>query len=94
VKANVPHLKSKYRFVIFVFLKLAPREKAAFSYSAKLKERFQHHPQLQRIRRYGHVQLLYFYKSVIYVSNLETSLRLSLIVEDVILAFNGLFWVF
>ncbi|KAL9961477.1 hypothetical protein ACROYT_G030423 [Oculina patagonica] len=34
---------------------LAPREKAAFSYNAKLKERFQHHPQLKRIKRHRHV---------------------------------------
>lgn len=34
---------------------LAPREKAAFSYNAKLKERFKHHPQLKRIKRHRHV---------------------------------------
>ncbi|CAH3188898.1 unnamed protein product, partial [Porites lobata] len=34
---------------------LAPREKAAFNYNAKLKERFQHHPQLKRIKRHRHV---------------------------------------
>lgn len=34
---------------------LAPREKAAFNYNAKLKERFKHHPQLKRIKRHRHV---------------------------------------
>lgn len=34
---------------------LAPREKAAFSYNTKLKERFKHHPQLKRIKRHRHV---------------------------------------
>lgn len=34
---------------------LAPRQKAAFSYNEKLKERFQHHPQLRRIKRHRHV---------------------------------------
>ncbi|EDO42857.1 predicted protein [Nematostella vectensis] len=34
---------------------LAPRERAAFTYSARLRERFKFHPQISRIRRHRHV---------------------------------------
>ncbi|KAK2161137.1 hypothetical protein NP493_1602g00015 [Ridgeia piscesae] len=34
---------------------LRPREREAFNYSAKLKEKFQHHPQVRRIARHRHV---------------------------------------
>lgn len=34
---------------------LLPREKAAFNYSEKLKEKFQHHPQIRRIARHRHL---------------------------------------
>ncbi|XP_029447716.1 DDB1- and CUL4-associated factor 13 [Rhinatrema bivittatum] len=34
---------------------LAPREKAALNYSQKLKEKFQHHPQIKRIARHRHL---------------------------------------
>ncbi|XP_031548836.1 DDB1- and CUL4-associated factor 13-like [Actinia tenebrosa] len=34
---------------------LAPREKEAFAYSARLKERFKHHPRIRRIQRHRHV---------------------------------------
>jgi len=36
-------------------LQLRPREREAFNYSAKLKEKFQHHPQVRRIARHRHV---------------------------------------
>uniref|UniRef100_A0A674B3A4 DDB1- and CUL4-associated factor 13 n=1 Tax=Salmo trutta TaxID=8032 RepID=A0A674B3A4_SALTR len=34
---------------------LAPREKSAVNYSQKLKEKFQHHPQIRRISRHRHL---------------------------------------
>ncbi|XP_051792050.1 DDB1- and CUL4-associated factor 13 [Erpetoichthys calabaricus] len=34
---------------------LTPREKAAFNYNQKLKEKFQHHPQIRRITRHRHL---------------------------------------
>lgn len=34
---------------------LTSREEAAFNYNSKLKERFQHHPQIRRINRHRHV---------------------------------------
>ncbi|CAB1334194.1 unnamed protein product [Coregonus sp. 'balchen'] len=34
---------------------LAPREKAAVNYSQKLKDKFQHHPQIRRISRHRHL---------------------------------------
>ncbi|MBN3314710.1 DCA13 factor, partial [Atractosteus spatula] len=34
---------------------LAPREKAALNYNQKLKEKFQHHPKIQRIARHRHL---------------------------------------
>lgn len=34
---------------------LAPREKAAMNYNQKLKEKFQHHPQIKRIARHRHL---------------------------------------
>ena len=34
---------------------LKPREKTAFDYSEKLKEKFSHHPQVKRISRHRHV---------------------------------------
>uniref|UniRef100_A0AAY5KYC1 DDB1- and CUL4-associated factor 13 n=1 Tax=Esox lucius TaxID=8010 RepID=A0AAY5KYC1_ESOLU len=34
---------------------LAPREKAAVNYNQKLKEKFQHHPQIRRIARHRHL---------------------------------------
>ena len=38
-----------------IFLQLKPREKSAFNYSEKLKEKFAHHPQVKRISRHRHV---------------------------------------
>ncbi|XP_078665363.1 DDB1- and CUL4-associated factor 13-like isoform X2 [Branchiostoma floridae x Branchiostoma belcheri] len=35
--------------------KLTPREESALTYSDKLKEKFQHHPQVRRIARHRHV---------------------------------------
>ncbi|XP_078585308.1 DDB1- and CUL4-associated factor 13-like [Branchiostoma floridae x Branchiostoma japonicum] len=35
--------------------KLTPREESALSYNDKLKEKFQHHPQVKRIARHRHV---------------------------------------
>ncbi|XP_041104629.1 DDB1- and CUL4-associated factor 13 [Polyodon spathula] len=34
---------------------ITPREKAALNYSEKLKEKFQHHPQIKRIARHRHL---------------------------------------
>ncbi|CAH2285734.1 DDB1- and CUL4-associated factor 13 [Pelobates cultripes] len=34
---------------------LAPRERAALNYNQKLKEKFQHHPQIKRIARHRHL---------------------------------------
>lgn len=39
----------------FFFTQLSPREKQAIHYSQKLKEKFQHHPQIKRIARHRHL---------------------------------------
>uniref|UniRef100_A0A671VVB3 DDB1- and CUL4-associated factor 13 n=1 Tax=Sparus aurata TaxID=8175 RepID=A0A671VVB3_SPAAU len=42
---------------------LAPREKQASNYSQKLKEKFQHHPQIRRIARHRHLPKNIFHES-------------------------------
>ncbi|XP_064597203.1 DDB1- and CUL4-associated factor 13-like [Liolophura sinensis] len=39
---------------------LRPREKSAFNYNEKLKEKFQHHPKFRRIARHRHVPKLIY----------------------------------
>ena len=41
--------------LIHPLLQLRPREKEAFEYGEKLKEKFAHHPQVKRISRHRHV---------------------------------------
>ncbi|XP_072179119.1 DDB1- and CUL4-associated factor 13-like [Diadema setosum] len=43
--------------------KLSRREKAAADYNARLKEKFQHHPQVKRISRHRHVPSLIYKES-------------------------------
>lgn len=44
-------------WLLFLFLlsQLTSREKAAMHYNQKLKEKFQHHPQVKRIARHRHL---------------------------------------
>ncbi|KAK1173290.1 DDB1- and CUL4-associated factor 13 [Huso huso] len=42
---------------------ITPREKAALNYSEKLKEKFQHHPQIKRIARHRHLPKAIFNQS-------------------------------
>ena len=42
-------------FCVPVALQLRPREKEAFSYAEKLKEKYAHHPEVRRISRHRHV---------------------------------------
>lgn len=42
---------------------LMPREKAALNYNQKLKEKFQHHPQIKRIARHRHLPKLIYSQS-------------------------------
>lgn len=42
---------------------LAPREREAINYSQKLKEKFQHHPQIRRIARHRHLPKNIYHQS-------------------------------
>ncbi|KAK6029502.1 Sof1-like domain protein, partial [Ostertagia ostertagi] len=49
---------------------LAPREKAAFDYSEKLREQFKEHPEIRRIARHRNVP-----KSILHASREHTAIR-------------------
>jgi len=40
---------------LFAWCQLRPREKEAFNYAEKLKEKYGHHPEVRRIARHRHV---------------------------------------
>lgn len=50
-------MKLEFSFInaFCVVPQLAPRERQAANYNQKLKEKFQHHPQIRRIARHRHL---------------------------------------
>jgi len=42
-------------YCLFAWYQLRPREKEAFNYAEKLKEKYGHHPEVRRIVRHRHV---------------------------------------